>query len=142
MCVLLCAEAIHAAVLCADDDAAIGHGGRSGDGRADFVSPALASVRERDAVESAIPRADDDRVAADHGRTFDLAARLESPHAFARGAIIVGSGDGRLYCVALADGKERWAYEIGAPVTASPAVADGRIVVGAEDGSVYCFGAK
>jgi outer membrane protein assembly factor BamB len=39
-----------------------------------------------------------------------------------------------------ADGKERRAYEIGAPVTASPAVADGRVVIGAEDGNVYCFG--
>jgi outer membrane protein assembly factor BamB len=67
---------------------------------------------------------------------------VESSPVVCGDAIIVGSADGRLYCVALADGKERWAYEIGAPVTASPAVADGRIVVGAEDGSVYCFGVK
>jgi len=43
------------------------------------------------------------------------------------------------YCVNLADGQERWAYEIGAAVTASPAVSDGFIVVGAEDGNVYAF---
>jgi hypothetical protein len=42
-----------------------------------------------------------------------------------RRRVVVGSDDGRLYCVNLADGKERWAYEIGAPVTASPAAADG-----------------
>jgi outer membrane protein assembly factor BamB len=55
---------------------------------------------------------------------------------------VVGSQDGRLYCVSLADGKERWAYDIGAPVTASPAVSDGLIVIGAEDGSVLAIGAK
>jgi outer membrane protein assembly factor BamB len=55
-------------------------------------------------------------------------------------AVVVGSEDGRLYCVALADGTERWAYEIGGGVTSSPALADGRIVVGSEDGNVYCFG--
>jgi outer membrane protein assembly factor BamB len=41
-----------------------------------------------------------------------------------------------------ADGKERWSYEIGSPITASAAVAGGAIVIGAEDGNVYCFGAK
>jgi outer membrane protein assembly factor BamB len=54
-------------------------------------------------------------------------------------AAVVGSEDGRLYCVEISDGRERWVYEIGAPVTASPAVGEGRLVVGAEDGSVYAF---
>ena len=39
------------------------------------------------------------------------------------GGVIFGSGDGRLYCVNVADGKERWAFEIGSPVPGSPAVA-------------------
>jgi hypothetical protein len=58
----------------------------------------------------------------------------------ADGKVIVGSDDGRLYMVSLADGKELWHYEIGQPVQSSPAVVDGHIVVGAADGSVYCFG--
>ena len=57
-------------------------------------------------------------------------------------AVVVGSEDGRLYLVSLADGKELWNYEIGQGITSSPAVADGRVVVGSEDGSVYCFGVK
>jgi outer membrane protein assembly factor BamB len=50
--------------------------------------------------------------------------------------------DGRLYCVALADGSERWVYEIGAPVTASLAAADGILIVAAEDGNVFAFKPK
>jgi outer membrane protein assembly factor BamB len=42
--------------------------------------------------------------------------------------------------VNLADGKERWTYEIGAAVTASPAAADGLVIVGSEDGNLYAFG--
>ena len=60
----------------------------------------------------------------------------------ADGKVIVGSDDGRLYMVSLADGKELWQYEIGQPVQSSPAVVDGHIVIGAEDGSVYCFGER
>jgi outer membrane protein assembly factor BamB len=40
----------------------------------------------------------------------------------------------------LADGKERWNYELGQPIQSSPAVVDGHIVIGCDDGFVYCFG--
>ena len=56
--------------------------------------------------------------------------------------IVVGSEDGRLYMVSLADGREIWSYEIGQAVTSSPAVVNGIVVVGSEDGNVYAFGAK
>jgi outer membrane protein assembly factor BamB len=56
--------------------------------------------------------------------------------------VVVGSDDGRLYLVSLADGKELWSYEIGQAIESSPAVADGKIVIGSNDGSVYCFGVK
>jgi len=54
---------------------------------------------------------------------------------------VVGSEDGRLYLVKLADGTEVWNYEVGQAITSSPAVVNGRVVVGADDGVVYCFGA-
>jgi outer membrane protein assembly factor BamB len=54
--------------------------------------------------------------------------------------VVVGSDDGRLYLVALNDGRQVWSYEIGQAIESSPAVADGKIVVGSNDGSVYCFG--
>jgi outer membrane protein assembly factor BamB len=54
----------------------------------------------------------------------------------------VGSDDGRLYLLALADGKALWSYEMGKPITSSPAVAGGIVVVGCDDGYVYAFGPK
>jgi len=40
----------------------------------------------------------------------------------------------------LATGRKIWAFEAGAPLTASPAIAAGRVVIGSQDGRVYCFG--
>jgi outer membrane protein assembly factor BamB len=40
----------------------------------------------------------------------------------------------------LADGRERWSYEIGEPVASSPAVAGGMVFVGCDDGGLYAFG--
>jgi outer membrane protein assembly factor BamB len=55
------------------------------------------------------------------------------------GKVLVGSEDGRLYMLGLADGKELWNYELGSPVMSSPAVTDGMVIVGANDGTVYAF---
>jgi len=54
----------------------------------------------------------------------------------------VGSNDGNLYAIGLSDGKERWKYETGAPVSASPAIASGVLVIGNEDGLIFCFSGK
>jgi outer membrane protein assembly factor BamB len=56
--------------------------------------------------------------------------------------VVVGSDDGRLYVVSLAQGKELWTYEVGQPIESSPAVARGKVVIGANDGGVYCFGER
>jgi len=56
--------------------------------------------------------------------------------------VVFGSGEGRLYRVSLATGRELWSYDIGKPVTGSPAVAGEWVVIGAEDGVVYAFGEK
>jgi outer membrane protein assembly factor BamB len=66
---------------------------------------------------------------------------VDSSPVVAGSKVVVGSDDGRLYMVALADGHELWRHDIGQPVTSSPAVANGMIVVGSDDGNVYAFGA-
>ena len=66
---------------------------------------------------------------------------MDSSPVVAGGKVVVGSDDGRLYVVSLADGRELWRHDIGQPVTSSPAVANATIVVGSDDGNVYAFGA-
>jgi outer membrane protein assembly factor BamB len=44
--------------------------------------------------------------------------------------------------LSLADGRQRWSYEIGGPIAGSPAVAAGMVIVGSDDGSLYAFGAS
>ena len=67
---------------------------------------------------------------------------MDSSPAVSGDKVIVGSGDGRLYMLRLADGKEVWAYEIGHPIASSPAVAQGVVVIGCDDGTVYAFGGR
>ncbi len=71
--------------------------------------------------------------------TFATRAKVDSSPVVCGDKVIVGSEDGRLYIVSLAEGKEIWSYEIGQGITASPAVANGNIVIGSMDGNVYAF---
>ncbi len=57
-----------------------------------------------------------------------------------RGRVYIGSGDGRLYVLDAASGKQIWEFDTGAGLTASPAVAAGKVVIGAQDGRLYVFG--
>jgi outer membrane protein assembly factor BamB len=55
--------------------------------------------------------------------------------------VAFGSDDGRLYVLALADGRKLWSYEVGAAVSTPIAVAAGLLLAGADDGRLYAFGA-
>jgi outer membrane protein assembly factor BamB len=55
---------------------------------------------------------------------------------------VVGSDDGLVYVLSLADGRQLWSYEIGRPIKGAAAVVEGRFVIGADDGVLYCFGAR
>ena len=63
---------------------------------------------------------------------------MSSP-AFAGGIVFLGAGDGRVYAVDAATGKERWHAQTGGRVRASPAVDASRVYVGSADGRVYAF---
>ncbi|HSJ15494.1 MAG TPA: PQQ-binding-like beta-propeller repeat protein [Longimicrobiales bacterium] len=64
-----------------------------------------------------------------------------SAPAVADGTAVIGSGDGSVYGVAVADGAVRWTLKTGGRVRASPALAGGVVYVGSMDGSVYAIDA-
>ena len=61
---------------------------------------------------------------------------LPSP-VLAGGAVLVGSGDGRLYALDPDDGRVRWAFRTAGRIRATPVVEDGVAYFGSGDGVVY-----
>ena len=55
------------------------------------------------------------------------------------GAVLVGSGDGNIYSLDSATGRERWRFATEGRVRSSPAVAGGVAYVGSADGSLYAL---
>jgi outer membrane protein assembly factor BamB len=53
------------------------------------------------------------------------------------GAILFGSGDGHLYALDAATGRERWRFPTGGAVDGSPVLAGGLVVVASRDGNLY-----
>ena len=51
--------------------------------------------------------------------------------------VLFGSGDGFLYALELASGREMWRFGTGGRIRSTPAVADGVAFVGSADGRVY-----
>ena len=65
---------------------------------------------------------------------------ISSP-AIADGTVYVGSGDGHLYALDLANGERRWRYDAGGAVNSSPAVGGGLVYATARDGSIFAVDA-
>ncbi|HVT39773.1 MAG TPA: PQQ-binding-like beta-propeller repeat protein [Gemmatimonadaceae bacterium] len=65
---------------------------------------------------------------------------LSSPSLDA-GAVIFGAGDGNVYALDAATGKERWHVHTEGRVRSSPAIDRGRIFVGSADGVLYALDA-
>lgn len=65
-------------------------------------------------------------------------AVVSSPVVFGD-TVYVGSGDGALYALAVADGAVRWRAETGGAVNSSPAVAHGLVYVLSQDGLLHAF---
>lgn len=72
---------------------------------------------------------------------FKTGGPIRSSAALAQGALFFGSGDGYLYAVDAATGKERWRFKTGGAVHSSPAVAQGVVFFTSRDGSLYAVDA-
>ena len=71
---------------------------------------------------------------------FATRQRVDSAPVIAGDRVYAAAGDGRLYALDLATGKEIWQLETGGGFTGSPAVSAQRLVIASDDGVVYCFG--
>jgi outer membrane protein assembly factor BamB len=72
---------------------------------------------------------------------FKTGGPIRSSAALAQGVLFFGSGDGQLYAVDAATGKERWRFKTGGAVHSSPAVAQGVVYFTSRDGSLYAVDA-
>jgi outer membrane protein assembly factor BamB len=69
--------------------------------------------------------------------------RLKVPDTFSgsAGRVFVGSNDGHLYALDLADGRKVWAFKTADAVEAAPLVLQGAVYVGSADGFLYALDA-
>ena len=69
--------------------------------------------------------------------------RLKVPDTFSgpAGRVFVGSNDGNVYAINLADGREVWAFKTADAVEAAPLVLQGAVYVGSVDGFLYALDA-
>jgi eukaryotic-like serine/threonine-protein kinase len=72
---------------------------------------------------------------------FHTDGRLIASPAISGNTAFVGSTDGRIYAVDIANGVERWRFATKARVTSSPAVVDGVVYVESYDGNLYALDA-
>lgn len=63
--------------------------------------------------------------------------KVYSSPAVADGVVYIGSNDGNLRAINVADGTLRWSYPAGQPITSSPTVADGIVFVGCNDQGLH-----
>ncbi len=54
----------------------------------------------------------------------------------------IASTDGRLIRISLADGKEKWSFEIGGQFIAGPSIANGLLFIPDNKGVIRCFGSR
>ena len=74
--------------------------------------------------------------------TFRTGASIKSSPVIADDRVFIGSDDGNVYALRLADGTQLWAFATGDNVEAPPLYLDGTIFVGSANGCFYALDAR
>ncbi len=74
--------------------------------------------------------------------TFKAGGPIKSTAAIVDGAVYVGSEDGKVYALNLADGSKRWEFAADGPVISSPLVHDGAVYIGSAGTNFYALDAR
>ncbi len=69
--------------------------------------------------------------------TFKAAGPVKSSPAIVQDRVFIGSDDGNLYALSLADGKKVWSFKTGGEIESSPLVLEGKVFVGSSDAFLY-----
>jgi outer membrane protein assembly factor BamB len=71
--------------------------------------------------------------------TFKAAGPVKSSPAIVQDRVFIGSDDGNLYALTLADGKKVWAFKTAGGIESSPLVLEGKVFVGSSDAFLYAL---
>jgi outer membrane protein assembly factor BamB len=71
--------------------------------------------------------------------SFKTGGSVKSSAAVEAGQVFIGSNDGCIYALAIADGKRNWTFKTGAGVESSPLVLADKVFVGSGDGWLYAL---
>ncbi len=62
--------------------------------------------------------------------------RMCSSAVVSQNIAVVGSGDGKVHAVNVADGKGRWTYDMGAEIEAAPIIHNEQVIIGSTEGKL------
>lgn len=71
--------------------------------------------------------------------SFPTGGPVKSTAAIVDGIAVVGSEDGQVYALRMADGGKTWSFQTDGPVLSSPLVRDGRVYVGSAGTNFYAL---
>ena len=73
---------------------------------------------------------------------FKTGDSVKSSAAIVDGRVYIGSDDGKVYCLELANGNKVWEFNVGKPIESSPCVVKDSVFFGSADSFIYSIDAK
>lgn len=70
---------------------------------------------------------------------YQTDGKIWSSPVFYEDCVLIGSNDGRLYCLDMGNGKELWKFKTNNSVQSTPLVIDDMVYFGSLDGNFYCL---